>query len=374
VNIYLFASFVFNLLKTRFATFVLMSFFLLVLVLGGFLLFRYDVIEIVEPVSPSVAHGIAFATVTPRPQLILNEGQRARQFLPTPAPTPGANYYAGANELGKIIILEYHRIGYPEMRFQRTPENFRADLERLYYSGYYPVNFIDMIHGLPHVPAGKKPVVLTFDDSDISQFRILADSHIDADSALGLILNFHYEHEAEWPPRATFFVLGNDTRDYMALFGQPEWAKAKIRYLIDLGMEVGSHTVNHTDLSRVTAERIEWELAISQHVIEQIAPGYKVQTLAVPYGGFPWSLTFLKAGQWGDYGYTYAGNVAAWGGPTLSPFDPAFEPYRVSRLEVSDIWIDHWLTYFEQNPGEYYVSDGDPGRLTFPQQEIAAGE
>src|SRR6185503_5723360 len=108
------------------------------------------------------------------------------------------------------------------------------------------------------------------------------------------------------------------------------------------------------------------ELAVSQHVIEEMAPGYKVQSLSVPFGGFPFTLDFLKAGQWGNLSYSYAGNAAAWGGPNVSPFDSAFEPYHVSRLEVTATSLDHWLTYFEQNPQEYYVSDGDPNRVTFP--------
>ncbi|MBI1877899.1 MAG: polysaccharide deacetylase family protein [Chloroflexi bacterium] len=319
---------------------------------------------------------IVFVTPTPGSEIMLNERQRfvaSPPAQPTPQPAP-APYFAGANELGKVMVLEYHRIGYPEQRYQRTPENLRADLARLYQSGYYPVNFIDVIHGLPNVPPGKKPIVLTFDDSDISQFRVLSDRTIDADCALGILLSFHHQHPTDWPARATFFVLGNDSGNYYTVFGQSEWAKDKIQVLVDLGMEVGSHTASHADLSVATAERIYWELAVSQHVIEEMAPGYKVQSLSVPFGGFPFTLEFLKAGQWGNLSYTYAGNAAAWGGPNVSPFDSAFEPYHVSRLEVTATSLDHWLTYFEQNPQEYYVSDGDPNRVTFPQQvEIVAG-
>ena len=35
------------------------------------------------------------------------------------------------NELGRIMVLEYHKIDYPEERWTRTPENFRRDLETL---------------------------------------------------------------------------------------------------------------------------------------------------------------------------------------------------------------------------------------------------
>lgn len=334
---------------------------------------------------PAEDPGIAFVTPTPfaGPQIKLTEGQRTQSGanglpmqLIAPEVTP-APYFADANEMGKIMVLEYHRIGYPEMRYQRTPENFAADLQRLWENGFYPVNFSDVVAGLDTVPAGKKPVVLTFDDSDISQFRVLDDRTVDANSALGVLLNFHQQHPTDWPMRGTFFVLGDDTGNYRKIFGQPEWAQQKLQVLVDLGMEIGSHTVNHTDLSRVSAERIEWELAVSQHVIEDLVPGYQVETLSVPYGGFPWSTDFFVAGYWEDYSYTYSGNAAAWGGPAVSPHSPEFDPYRVSRIEVSDIWADHWFSYFEQNPAESYIADGDPNRITFPQTtetELAAGE
>lgn len=351
---------------SRLTSLVLMG--LIGLVLAGCNLFQSSKPDI--PVSP----GIVFVTATPHSGVVLNEGGSSLA-APTPQPpvfsTPRP-YFAGANELGKVLVLEYHRIGYPELRYQRTPENLRADLDRLHQSGYYPVNFIDIVHGLPDVPPGKKPIVLTFDDSDISQFRVLDDHTIDADSAVGVLLNFHSEHPQEWPTKATFFILGNDTNNHYAVFGQSEWAKAKAQLLVDLGMELGSHTVSHADLSVATAERIYWELAVSQHVIQEMVPGYKVQSLSVPFGGFPYTLEFLKSGEWGDYKYTYTANAAAWGGPNVSPFDPTFEPYHIARLEITDTSLDYWLTYFEINPQEYYVSDGDPSRVTHPQQVEAA--
>ena len=338
--------------------------------LSGLVLAGCNYIQIGRPEALSDnTPAMIFATVTPTPQVIAQADQSTLpaaedEELPI-LPVPDAN------ELGKIMILEYHRIGYPEGRYQRTPDNFRADLQRLYNQGYYPVNFIDVIEGLPQLPPGKKPVVITFDDSDITQFHILEDQKIDSNSAVGILLDFHEQHPATWPTRATFFVLGDDTGDHYAIFGQSSWAAAKIQFLVDLGMEIGSHTANHVDLSVASAERIHWELAISKHVIEQMAPGYTVKTMSVPYGGFPYDLGFLKAGQWGEYSYSYTGNAAAWGGPAISPFDTAFEPHKVTRIEVTGESFDRWLTYFEQNPHEYYLSDGDPNRVAAPQVEIA---
>ena len=326
-----------------------------------------------RPASALAEPGIVLITATPK------AGQAATPIdasaaLPnsvataTPMPTPRP-YYADANEMGQVMVLMYHRIGYPESRYQRTPENFRSDLQRLYEAGYYPINFVDLATGLKEVPPAKKPVVLAFDDSDGSQFWVMPDRTVDADSAFGILLNFHAQHQEEWPLRGTFFVLGDDSGDHYKIFGQPEWAQQKLEVLVELGMEIGSHTVNHLDLSSLSEDRLEWELAMSKHVIEELVPDYTVQSMSVPFGGFPWTIEYLKAGQWGDYGYAYTGNAAAWGGPSVSPFHDDFNPYKVARIEVTDIWFDHWLTYFEQNPDKYYISDGDPGRLTFPEPE-----
>src|SRR5437879_4590446 len=77
------------------------------------------------------------------------------------------------NELGRVMILEYHKIDYPEARWTRTPENFRHDLETLYARGYRLISLGDLIDGRIAVPAGTTPVVLTFDDSSPGQFRYL---------------------------------------------------------------------------------------------------------------------------------------------------------------------------------------------------------
>lgn len=320
-------------------------------------------------VLASENHSILFATITPTPDATYAElGQEQLQMSLLAATPTSEAYFADANEMGQILILEYHRIASPETRYQRSPENFRADLRRLHEEGYYPVNFIDLIHGLPDVPAGKKPIVLSFDDSDVSQFRVLDNHTVDADTAVGCLLDFHNAQGDAWPMRATFFVMGDERNNYYSVFGQSKWAKAKLQFLVEQGIEIGSHTVTHADLGTVTADRIQWELAVSKHVIEEMVPDYKVQSLSVPFGSFPYTLDFLKAGQWEEQTYQYIAVAAAWGGPTVSPFHEAFTPYKVPRLEVTGEAIDYWLTHFQDNPELYYVSDGDPTRLTYPQE------
>jgi hypothetical protein len=137
-----------------------------------------------------------------------------------------------ANELGRFLILEYHLIQEQETRWGRSIPNFKQDLERLYQSGYRPVAMGDIIDGKIDLPAGTKPVLLTFDDSSPGQFRYLVKNgkkEIDPDCAVGLLLSFHRQH-SDWANKAAFFVLPEAKQPHK-LFGQPEYEADKLKEL-----------------------------------------------------------------------------------------------------------------------------------------------
>src|SRR5204862_3543685 len=79
-----------------------------------------------------------------------------------------------ANELGRLMILAYHKVDYPEDRWTRTPENFRRDLETLYARGYRLQSLNALLDGRTTVPPRTTSVVLTCDDSSPGQFRYAA--------------------------------------------------------------------------------------------------------------------------------------------------------------------------------------------------------
>ena len=97
---------------------------------------------------------IIFVTPTPGNAIALTEGQRfqVQPLAPLPAQPAPTPYFAGANELGKVLVLEYHRIGYPEQRYQRTPENLRADLARLRGMSEAEINTLTKIAPAPNPP------------------------------------------------------------------------------------------------------------------------------------------------------------------------------------------------------------------------------
>ena len=77
------------------------------------------------------------------------------------------------NEMGMVMVLEYHRIEDEESDYTRSVENFKKDLETLYQKGYRLVKFHDLMRGKIEVPAGTTPIVFSFDDSTEGQFRYL---------------------------------------------------------------------------------------------------------------------------------------------------------------------------------------------------------
>jgi len=255
------------------------------------------------------------------------------------------------NTAGRVLILEYHRISEPEDRWQRTPDNLRSDLQRLLDDGYYPVNLRDLVEDRLHsVPAGKRPVVLTFDDSTIDQFRFLPDGSVDPNSAVGILLAFHDAHFADWPLRATFFVLQGEGQPGYELFGQPGSALEKLSMLVDWGMEIGSHTIAHANLQQISAEEVQRQLGLSKAQLEGWLPGYDVVSLSVPYGIYPQDETLLAAGEYDGVSYTYKAAVQV--GASLAP------SYHIPRVQAIQSELDYWLD-IANRPGTHYVSAGE---------------
>ena len=111
-------------------------------------------------------------------------------------------------------------------------------------------------------------VSLTFDDGFAEQLRIA-------------------RYLARRGIRATFFVI-TGLREYMGheLMGPAQW-----RELVELGHEVGSHTVTHIDMAKSSEDVIMRELIESKRRIED-AVGHEVISFAYPYG--PHSETAAK--------------------------------------------------------------------------------
>jgi peptidoglycan/xylan/chitin deacetylase (PgdA/CDA1 family) len=271
------------------------------------------------------------------------------------------------NELGRIMILEYHKIDHPEERWTRTPANFRRDLEMLYARGYRLVALGDVLDGRIAVPVGTTPVVLTFDDSSPGQFRYLESNgsvELDPQSGVGILEAFANERP-DFGRSATFYVLPGANRPNR-LFDQPQHAGRKLRFLADRGYEIGNHTLWHANLGKYGESTVRGQIAEAQTWIQRHVPNYRPRTLALPHGVYPKDVAWAVEGEAKGMAYRHDAILMVAGGAAPSPFSRRFDPIRLPRIQAVERDLTHWITYFDQNPGERFVSDGDAATVTVP--------
>ena len=272
-----------------------------------------------------------------------------------------------ANEVGRVMVLEYHKIDYPEERWTRTPENFRRDLETLHARGYRLVSLNALLDGVVNVPAGTTPVVLTFDDSSPGQFRyVVKDGQPVIDPKCGVgILEAFIKERPDFGRAGTFFVLPGASRPNR-LFDQPEHEGRKLRYLVDNGYEIGNHTLWHANLGKYAEPVVRGQLADAQVWVQRHVPNYQMRTLALPHGVYPKDVEWARRGEAKGTSYRHDAILMVAGGAAPSPFARNFDPVRLPRIQAVERDLGYWLAFFDKNPGERYVSDGDAKTITVP--------
>lgn len=286
---------------------------------------------------------------------------------PTSGPeTPQADpATVGANELGQIPVIMHHRtVEGGGGEYDRSPEEFRAELSRLYEGGYRPVRTIDVVRGMVDVPAGTTPVVLTFDDSSSEQFALTPDDEVDPDSAIGMLMDFADDHD-DFNAVASLYINAGP-------FGVSD-TERMLTWLHEHGFELGNHTHGHANLAQVGHEKARQELALGARVITDHVPDAEVVTLSLPLGIWPDPRDIAYAGEFEGDEYHHEGVLLVGAGPAPSPFSSEFDPLAIPRIRSSaweggepNFGSDFWLDWFDDNPDRRYVSDGDPNRISFP--------
>jgi peptidoglycan/xylan/chitin deacetylase (PgdA/CDA1 family) len=271
------------------------------------------------------------------------------------------------NELGRVMILEYHMIDRPEARWTRTPDNFRRDLERLWERGYRLVALNDFLDRKMTLPRGASPVILTFDDSSPGQFRYLergGERVLDPDCAVGILEAFQRAHPG-FGRAATFYVLpGADPPN--RLFDQPALATRKLQHLATEGYEIGNHTLWHANLAKYPEGTVRDQVAEAQVWIQRYVPDYKTRTLALPHGSYPSDVSWVLKGSAKGTSYSHDAVLMVAGGAAPSPYSRSFDPVRLPRIQATERELAYWFNYFDKNPAERFVSDGDPNSVTVP--------
>ncbi|MCC7201618.1 MAG: polysaccharide deacetylase family protein [Nitrospirae bacterium] len=258
---------------------------------------------------------------------------------------------------GRVMVLEYHKIDYPEAAWTRTPENFRKDLQRFYDKGYQLIRMDDFLENSIRVNKGKTPLILTFDDSSPGQLRFLPDGkggyRVDPNCAVGILESFYATHP-DFGLAAIFYVLPA-ANPPNKLFNQPEYAQEKLRYLVRKGFEIGNHTLWHATLSKQSPEGVRRQLALAVKAIQEAVPGYQVKSLSLPMGIYPKDTGTLLNGSYEGVSYQHKGVMMVTGGPAVPPSDKSYNPLRIPRIQAIESELNYWLRYFDKHPEERYT-------------------
>jgi len=271
------------------------------------------------------------------------------------------------NHMGRIPVLEYHVIGGEKNAlYTRTAASFKADLADVYRRGYRPITIAQMLDkNFSDVPAGMSPVVFVFDDASPEQFSYIegADGKltIDPTSAMGIWQDFMKTHPG-WKNRATFCMLNGASAGHNFFGDNPkyhgqkkEWRFIKVKWLADQGFELCDHTVWHMMLNKYPDAAVQQQIAGNMMAIDSAVPGYKIRTLALPYGLWPKNRELAWHGTWTDpktgqaHPYNFDAVLEVAGGPARSPYDPAFNPHSITRIQAVGDDISKTLDGLDKN-------------------------
>ncbi len=283
----------------------------------------------------------------------------------------------GANELGRIPVLMYHAFVFNEENTNEwtlTFDQFRAQLDWLVANDFTMVGINSIITRDFDVPAGRKPVVLTFDDASGGQFRLQESTdgglELNPDTALGVL----EEYKAKYPEfagPAFFAVLPNwcfsfpDDND-------PSTCEERLQWLVDNGYEVGNHTMDHQDLTDTSIDVFKYQVfgPVDWFGERITGPNNLADVLVLPYGAYPARDDFralLFDGFWleGEY-FVPTLVLEVGGGPTRSPFHIEWQTnlWRYNT-EPSVFW--GWAETIESGEIDLFVSDGNVTTVTVPE-------
>ena len=173
----------------------------------------------------------------------------------------------------EVPILTFHKV---DTRFEFgvtriTPNGFRKVIDYLKREGYQTVSMSVLFGEKADIPS--KPIAITFDDSYESLYS----------NALPILQEAGYT--------ATVFVVSGyvgtlnswDVNLGWITFRHLDWSQ--LDGLRRASFEIGSHTVHHPDLTRITAEKLKSELGDSKKVIEDKL-GIPIRMISFPFGRY----------------------------------------------------------------------------------------
>ena len=284
------------------------------------------------------------------------------------------------NELGRVPIMMYHGIHNVDAKYvggnvdkdgyQRTASAFRNDLEFYYSNGYRMIRLDDYINGIIDVPLGYSPIVLTFDDGLENNIKVIGlddngDIIIDPNSAVGILEEFKNKYP-DFNVTATFFVNGG-------LFNQEEYNEKILNWLVDHGYDIGNHSYNHADFSKIDSDKSIYEIGSVYKLLDSILGDKYVNIVALPFGS-PYkkshsNFSSIMSGSYEGFDYNTVSALRVGWEADYSPFSNDFDKSFLKRIRAYDnngVDFDIEMN-FKLLESNRYISDGDKNKIVFPK-------
>ena len=186
---------------------------------------------------------------------------------PTTLPAPKPGDAAAILARPQVPILCYHQIRDWTGRDSKNAKDyiipvaqFKAQMKMLADSGYHTV-LPDQLYAYMTTGAKlpSKPVMLTFDDTDLDQFTV----------ARPTLEKYGY--------KAVYFVM-------TVSLGRPRYmSKAQVKQLSDEGNVIGSHTWDHHNVKKYQGQDWVTQIEKPTKTLEEIT-GKKINYFAYPFG------------------------------------------------------------------------------------------
>ncbi|PIU24252.1 hypothetical protein COT12_01995 [Candidatus Berkelbacteria bacterium CG08_land_8_20_14_0_20_39_8] len=169
-------------------------------------------------------------------------------------------------ELSVPILMYHHIRNYNDPNdklgtdLSVSTASFKFQIDYLKNNGFSAISFESWLN-FPNKKLPKKPIILTFDDGYSDAFDNVLPI-LEADNQIG-----------------TFYIISG-------FVGKEGFLNTdQIKKMSEMGMEIGSHSVDHPNLATASPEKLSQELSNSKSLLEQII-GKKIIGFCYPSGDY----------------------------------------------------------------------------------------
>lgn len=248
------------------------------------------------PSVPTKTHLPPTVTATVAPTLT------ATQTLP-PSPVPTATWIQQGPGDVTVPILLYHHIDISPInsRYYVPPEKFEEQIKLLHDWKYTSISTKMLIKAITEgTELPPRPFLITFDDGHLDNYT----------NAYPIMQKYGFT--------GVLYLVGNyiGTEGYLNV--------EQILEMHNAGWEVGSHSTNHFDLTKLDPQMQRAEIVGSRKLLEKLL-GIPIETFAYPFG--------IKDNSAMDY-VRFAGYAGAMGASGYTCDQGKWNLYYLQRVEI----------------------------------------